>query len=140
MSAGVIRIVIGIVLLAHGIGHVLGALPAFGVSLTAQHGIKSWLVTKALGEGVSRVLAVLLFGLALLAFLAAGLALLDIVFPLATWSRYAVAAALLSMLALLVFPRGFPTLFPNVIGALALDAAVLITVWWAHWPAALLGL
>jgi hypothetical protein len=51
--------------------------------------------------------------------------------------NWAVWASILSIAALLLFPKGFPTVIPNVIGALLVDAAVLIMMWWQNWPAAL---
>jgi hypothetical protein len=135
MSPNLLRILIAILLLAHGIGHVLGILAGFGVQFTPHHNAQSWLLTKLLGEGISKVIAMILFAGALIAFAASGLALFKVVLPFSAWSQYALIAAILSTVSLALFPRAFPTIFPNVIGALAVNAAVLVSVLWVHWPA-----
>jgi len=140
MSPNLVRILIAIVILAHGIGHVLGVMAGFGVQLTPKHSAQSWLLTKLLGEGISKGIAVILFAVALLAFSASGLALFKFIVPFSAWSQYAVIASILSTVGLALFPRAFPTMFPNVIGALAVNAAVLLSVWWVHLPAELFAL
>jgi len=58
----------------------------------------------------------------------------------ALWQILAMGGALISLLALLLFPRAFPTFIPNFLGAVIVDAAVLMALLWLRWPSALLDL
>ena len=40
-----------------------------------------------------------------------------------------VIAAVVSIFALAVFPKAFPLVFPNYVGAMAVNAGVLVSVW-----------
>ena len=50
MSDSIWRIIIAIVLIAHGLGHGLGMLAAAGVKLSPTHSPDSWLFTRLLGD------------------------------------------------------------------------------------------
>ena len=53
MSISTIRTLIAIVLIAHGLGHALGILAAMGITLSKNHSLYSWLLTKFTGQSVS---------------------------------------------------------------------------------------
>lgn len=137
MSSGTIRIITAIVFVGHGIGHALGLWAALGRALTEYHSSHSWLLSRLLGETISRGIMFVFFLAGLVGFVGAGLGLLDWLVSSDVWLDWAVWASIFSIVALVLFPKGFPTLFPNVIGALVVDAVVLIFVWRQHWPAAL---
>ncbi|MGD8602976.1 MAG: hypothetical protein PVF49_00240 [Anaerolineales bacterium] len=137
MSSDIVRLIVAVVFIGHGIGHGLGIWAALGNSLTKYHSSSSWLLGRLLGERISRVFMLLLFLAAMVGFVGAGLGLFDWLVSSHVWLNWAVWASILSIAALLLFPKGFPTVIPNVIGALLVDAAVLIMMWWQNWPAAL---
>ena len=139
MSTSTLRIIIAIVLIGHGIGHVLGVLAAFGVKLTPTHSAKSWLLTGALGEMVSRGLAFVIFLAATLGFIAAGLGMFGWLVPESLWQQLAIWASVISLVGLILFINAFPTFFPNWIGANAVNVAVLVLLLLAHWPPKIVG-
>jgi len=138
MSTSTLRIVIAIVLIAHGLGHALGLLPLAGIRLSRTHAGASWLLGDALGVDVPRALAGFLWTSALATFVGAGLALLGWLGPRTDWETLALVAAALSLVTILLFWQGLPFLFPNKIGALAMDLAVLASLVWFRWPPELL--
>lgn len=137
MSSGLIKIVAAVVLIAHGIGHVLGLWAAIGKSMTETQSSRSWLLSPVLGGTIPQIIMFILFLAALIGFIGAGLGIFDWLVPADRWLDWAVWASFLSIAALVLFPRGFPTLFPNVIGALLVDVVVLVFMWRQHWPSAL---
>jgi hypothetical protein len=134
MSLPTLRILIAVVLIAHGLGHALGMMSAAGLELTQFHSSKSWLRTGILGSKAGRVIEFLIFISALLGFAGGGLGLLGWQVPQEMWQQLTVVAAILSLVGLVLFPHAFPTLFPNVAGALAVDIAVLVCLLWLKWP------
>jgi hypothetical protein len=123
------RLVIGIVLILHGIGHALGLVALTSLGSDSWHA-RSWLFDDSTARAVSAVLWAVL----LVAFVVAGLALLEIGFPESWWKPTAVVAAAGSLVALALFWNAFPVLFPNKIGAIAVNAVVLIGILVTDWP------
>ena len=129
------RLWIGIVLILHGVGHLLGVLaltPLGGENWNAR----SWLLTDSVGEAPAKAISTVLWVIGLVLFVVAGLALLQIGFPESWWKPVAAAGALLSFIALTLFWNAFPVLFPNKIGAIAVNLTVLIGVLISDWPTA----
>jgi hypothetical protein len=126
-----VRIVIAVALLAHGIGHSMGLLGVFKVATInpAWNG-DSWLLSGVVGTSASQALGVVLWGVAMIGF-----ALLAAVtlgwLPAAWWPPIAVVSALASLLGVLVFPVAFPAF--SVVGAVAVDLAVLAAALYLHW-------
>lgn len=71
---------------------------------------------------------------AMIGFVGAGLGLLGTVVPKELWRSLAVIAAVISLVALALFPNAFPALL-NKMGAIIIDVAVLATLC-VHWPMA----
>jgi hypothetical protein len=129
-----IKTAIGLVLLAHGIGHSMGLLQVFKVATVNPewHG-DSWLLTGLAGTTVAQAIGVVAWTTAMVGFIA----LAGVVFgtlPSAWWEPVAIASALASLAGLLLFPLAFPTF--STLGALAVDMAVVIAVGWYHWAPA----
>jgi hypothetical protein len=120
---------IGIVLILHGIGHALGiiALSSLG---SESWNARSWLFD----DSPARVISVVMWVACIVTFVVAGLALLEVGFPEGWWKPVAVAGAFVSLSALALFWNAFPVLFPNKIGAIAVDLAVIVGVLFADWP------
>lgn len=129
------RLWIGIVLLLHGIGHLLGVLAV--TSLGPENwNARSWLLTDTIGEGPSKVLSTVLWALCLILIVAGGLALLEVGLGESLWKPLIVTGSVLSLVTLAIFWNGFPVLFPNKIGAIAVDVVALVGILMADWPSA----
>ena len=121
MSAQVVRILIAGALFVHGVGHTLGFwMPA-----------RSWLFPNA-PESTLRVISSILWILATFGFLASLLGFLGFIVPTTWWRSLAVVFAIVSMLGLGLFWNTWPVF--NLIGALSMNIAVLVTQLILHWP------
>lgn len=127
------RLWIGIVIILHGIGHILGVFALTSLGGDNWNG-RSWLLTDAMGETPTRVLSVILWVGCCVAFIVAGLALLEVGFPEDWWKPVAVTAAFVSLATLALFWNAFPALFPNKIGAIAVNLVLIVGVLMADWP------
>jgi hypothetical protein len=134
MSPIVVRYIIAFVLFVHGIGHVMAFFPAFGISSTETWHARSWLLTNLIGESASRVILVILFGAALLGFVGAALALMGWLVPHDAWRTLSIVSAVISLIAIVLYWNAFVALFPNKIGALTVDIAVLVCLLFLNWP------
>ena len=128
-----LQLIIGVVLIAHGIGHVLGYFPVMGWASAEGWSGDSWLLTAPIGTTGANAIALVLWTVPLVGFTLAGLGVLGIAVP-ATWIRpLAVLAAVVSIAGVILFWNAFPTM-TNRIGALVIDVIVLWAVLVAHWP------
>ena len=125
MSASTIRLITGLVLIVHGIGHVMALLPALNITSTKTWHYRSWLLGGMLGDTISRLLVILLFGAAMLGFIAAGLGLFGWLVPHSAWQNLAIISAVISLVALALFWNAFVALFPNKIGSIVVNIATL---------------
>ena len=123
----VTTLVAGGIVGAHGIGHVLGWLPALGLARFEGVSGRSW-VFGQLGEGIERVAGGLLFALPTVGFAAVAAGLLSG----QPWLRgVAVASAAVSVVATAAFPRALPT--SSTVGSVLVNAAVLVVVLGTSW-------
>lgn len=125
MSDSLWGVIIAVILIAHGLGHGLGMLAAVGVKLSPTHASYSWLFTRLLGDTGARVIGFVIWLLALVGFVGAGLGLLGWVVPPESWPEWAMAASAISLGCLAFFWDGLPFFFPNKIGVIVVDVAVL---------------
>jgi hypothetical protein len=128
-----LRIVIGLVLLAHGIGHSMGLLGMFKVATVnpAWSG-DSWLLSGT-GPTLSHAVGLVIWTVSMVGFAA----LAGIVFgwlPDTWWQPLAVVSSIASLAGVLFFPVAFPTF--STIGAVAVDVVVLAATLWYHWTPA----
>jgi hypothetical protein len=130
MSVGIWHIVLALVILAHGVGHALFLAPCLGIANWGQSA-HSWLLTKPLGDTLTRVIGSLLWLAVVAGFVAAAVGILG---QYAWWRTLAVGAAGLSLLALALFLNGRPG--GPVLSAALMDIAILVALLWAHWPSA----
>jgi hypothetical protein len=136
MSTSTLRVVLAVVLIAHGLGHALGMLSTAGLKLSDTHAPNSWLFTPLLGGTPARVVGFVFWLAALLTFVGAGLALAGWAVPRPWWHSLAIAASVTSLAALVLYWHGLPFFFPNKVGVVAVDLAVLYSRLWLHWPTA----
>lgn len=130
MDAGMIRIIGAGVLAAHGLGHVLGWMPALGVATFEGVSSRSWALTPAAGEGVARLFGGVLFLVPMAGFLVAAAGLLT---GQAWWRQVAVGSATISLLATALYPQAFTT--GSTVGSVAVNLVVLYGVLVAGWGA-----
>lgn len=128
MSGDVLRSVIGLAVLAHGIGHVL-FMPFLNGTLRLQADGHSWILSGVLGDGATKGLATLVAAVAGALFIAAGVGVLG---QTAWWRQLAVIAAAASLAVIVVMWDGVPT--SSAFFALVFDVVVLAALLFAHWP------
>jgi hypothetical protein len=125
------RIVIALVLLAHGIGHSMGLLQVFKVaSVNPNWHEDSWILSGLVGTTATQAAGVVLWTLAIVGFAGAAGAVVGWV-PAGWWQPLAILSAVASIAGLLFFPIAFPAF--STIGAFVVDAAVLVAVLWSRW-------
>lgn len=134
MTVSTFGIIVAVVLFAHGIGHTMALIPILGLGGTETWNARSWLLTGLLGDTFSRVIGFILFTAALIGFIGAALAVMDWLVPHDWWQTLAIVSAVISLVAVVLFWNAFVMLFPNKIGAIAVNAAVLIGLLVANWP------
>lgn len=134
MSSTTLRLIIALVLFVHGIGHVMGIMPMMGLSTIETWNARSWLLTSLLGDTITRVIGFIIFAAAMIGFIGAALGLMDWLVPHEWWRMLAIVSAVISLVAIALFWNAFVTFFPNKLGAIAVNAAVLIGLLIADWP------
>jgi hypothetical protein len=112
----------------------MGILPALQVGNVKGWNSHSWLLTPLIGETASRILSIILFVVALVGFVASALALLGWLVPHEWWRALAVVSAVISIVTIVLFWNAFVALFPNKVGALGVDIAVLVCLLVVNWP------
>lgn len=139
MSDQTLNLIIAAALLLHGLGHggALGALIWIarrpGADTGGWRAARSWLLPSLAPPSATR-LASTFWVLALIGFVAAGLAFLGILLPGAVWIPLAIVAALVSILGIVLFIGTWPAF--NTVAALAMDLAVLVALLALRWPSA----
>jgi hypothetical protein len=131
MDAGIARLAVAGVLGAHGIGHALGWMPAWGIAKFEGMSSHSWLVSGFAGESAARLLAGAIFLVPTVGFIAAAAGLLT---GQPWWRQAAVASATTSILCTALFPQAFTT--SSTVGSVAVDIAVLIGILVMGWGGA----
>ncbi len=133
MSPTSMRNVIGIIIFVHGIGHFQGVMSSLGLFNNDVWNPKSWLFDKLLGDRNSRYLALVLWGLSVLGFMAAGFAFLGIGIPHETWRTLMIMAAIPSSLGIIFYWNSLSRIL-NKLGAIGVNAWILIGLLLMNWP------
>ena len=145
MSGTTLRATIAVVLLFHGVGHLMGLVPGFrlfgaggesGPGWLRGWSSYSWMLTAPLGDLAARIASIMLYGIAFVGFTGAGMALLGWLVPPVWWRSLAIVSAVVSLVAVMFFWQAFIYFFPHKVGAIGVNVAVLICLLWTHWPAA----
>ena len=131
------KIVVGLVLLAHGIGHSMGLLQIFKVaSVNPQWHGDSWILTGVAGPSVTQAVGAILWTVAIVGFAAVAGVVVGWL-PAEWWQPLAIVSSVVSLVGVVFFPIAFP-LF-STIGAVAVDVVVLAAVLWLNWVPSDLG-
>ncbi|HRL14685.1 MAG TPA: hypothetical protein PKX07_22575 [Aggregatilineales bacterium] len=120
-----LRIILALVIGAHGIGHILFLIPLLGIAEWGQPQ-RSWLLT---GESAARVIGGALWVVVILAF---GAAVIGLLGQQGWWRTAAVIGAVISMIGLVLFwtmPVSAPVISALVFNLLVLGALLIV-----HWP------
>lgn len=133
MSPKTLRTILAIFLFVHAIGHIQGIVASLGVIKSETWNIRSWLFDGLLGEKASRTLALILFMIIVLGFLATAFSLLGIGIPHDAWRTLAVIFAVPSIITLVAYWHAFAMFF-NKIGAIGVNGWILIGLLIMHWP------
>jgi len=129
-----LKLIIGLVLIAHGIGHVLGLFPIAGWAKADGWTADSWVLSGPVGVSATHALGAVLWIVALVGFVVAGVGVLGFAVP-AAWIRpAAVIASVASLIAIGLFWDALPSM-TSKIGAIGVDLVVLWAVVIGHWPA-----
>jgi hypothetical protein len=122
-----VGLVAGAVLGAHGTGHVLGWLPAWGLASFQQVSRKSWALDPLVGQRISEAVAGALYLVPTIGFLAAAIALAT---GQPWWREVAVLSAIGSLVASALFPTALPP--SSLVGATAVNLVVLGLAAWGE--------
>jgi hypothetical protein len=126
-----LKVIIALVLLAHGIGHSMGLLQVFKVAtVNPQWQGDSWLLGAGAGTAASQFVGVALWSLAIVGFAALAAVVMGWL-PEDWFGTLAIASSLVSLAGLLLFPVAFPVM--STVGALVVNVAVLAAVLWYQW-------
>lgn len=134
MNSSTLRTIIAIVLFIHAIGHVQGVLVSLGIFGSEKWNAQSWLFDGILGEKGSRMLAFVLWGITVLGFFVTAFAFLGIGIPHDWWRTLAIIFAVISTVTMIFYWNSFASLFPNKIGSLAVNLAILVGLVFLNWP------
>lgn len=133
MSPKIIRTIIAVFLFVHAIGHIQGIVASIGVLKSETWHVNSWLFDGLLGERGSRILALILFAICVLGFLATAFSFIGIGIPHTYWRTLAVIFAFPSVLTLVAYWNAFAMFF-NKVGAIGMNAWILIGLMLMKWP------
>jgi hypothetical protein len=133
MSSTTFRNIVALFLFIHAIGHFQGVLVSVGVFSTETWHARSWLLDGLIGAKASQMLAVALWVISFVGFLGTALAFLGIGLPHEWWRTMAVIFAVPSLLGVILYWNSFAMFF-NKVGALGINAAILIGLLILDWP------
>ena len=133
MTPKTLRTIIAIFLFVHAIGHIQGIVASLGVIKTETWNVRSWLFDDLLGEKGSRILAMILFAVCVLGFLATAFSFLGVGLPHELWRTLAIIFAVPSVLGLVAYWNAFAQFF-NKIGAIGVNGWILIGLLLLNWP------
>ena len=126
-----LKLVIALVLLAHGIGHSMGIIGVARIAtVNPEWRGDSWLLTGLAGGTLTNVVGVALWSLAIAGFAALAAVVVGWL-PEAWFQPLAIGSSVVSLVGVLFFPMAFPAM--STLGAVVVDVAVLVAVLWMHW-------
>jgi hypothetical protein len=130
MDSGVVRLLVAGVIGAHGFGHVLGWLPAWGIARFEGVSSHSWLLSTVGSDSLARLAAGILFLVPTIGLLVAAVGLWT---GQPWWRTVAVCSAAVSLAATGLFPQAFTT--GSTVGSVVVNLAILVGILVAGWGA-----
>lgn len=128
MSGGTWRTILALMVMAHGVGHVLLLAPCLGIAQWGQS-VHSWVLNDTLGDTLTRLIGSFLWLAVVAGFAAAGVGLIG---QRTWWRTLAVVSAGVSLFALALFANGIDA--QPLLSAGLMDVAVLVALLWMRWP------
>jgi hypothetical protein len=135
MSTKAIQIIVPLVIILHGVGHIMGILTATNVISTDTWNSRSWLLTNTLGDTPARMIALVLWIVTVVGFIAAGAGAFGWPPTAGSWRTITVVMAIVSLVTLAVYWNAFAVLIPNKVGSIAVNVAALVCILSMNWPA-----
>lgn len=137
MPDSIVKLIIAGVLLVHGLGHIGPIGVYIWVKLKPGDNTSAWLPARSwlfpsMPSAAATALASTCWVLSLIGFVAAALSFWGILVPGEAWRQLAVGSAIPSILGIVLFFGTWPMF--NTLAALGVNAAVLVTQLWLHWP------
>jgi hypothetical protein len=129
----ILRIAGAVLMFLHGFGHVQGVIAGLGHATVEGHHPRSWLLTPLTGETTAKILVVIIYAACMALWMAAALSLVGLLVPHELWRTLTTAAAIISIIAVLLFWNALMLPF-NRIAALVVDLGALVALYWLHWP------
>ena len=124
-----LNLALGVVLVAHGIGHVLFLAPALRLVDWAGQSSQSWLLSDVLGDPLTRAVAAVGWAAATILFLVGAFGFM---IRVDWWRPVLLAGAIVSLAAIVVMWDGIAT--SNGLMAAAVDVVVIGAIAWASRP------
>lgn len=137
MSDQMLRLVVGGVLLLHGLGHggALGALAWIqfrpGTATGRWTPARAWAAPSLSGDSATAI-ASAFWVVSLVGFVVAARSFWGILVPSGWWQPVGVTSAVVSIVGIVLFFGTWPMF--NTFAALAVNVAVLVAVLWLGWP------
>jgi hypothetical protein len=126
-----LKTIVAILLILHGLVHGILAMvpnPNAPDAGFATFFSRSWLLTGlGFSESAGKPMALILAAVATIGFIAAGLALIDILVPFDWWRTLAVVSAVVSLLLLVIFWNTY------LIIGVVIDVVILATTQFTNW-------
>jgi hypothetical protein len=135
MTDTTIKLIVFIMILIHGIGHIQGVIASFGIKFNKSTTFISWAL-KSLSGNTNKYLCLLLYlSTAILGMLGA-LSFYELIVPHSVWQLLLILTAITSSIGLVLFPKVLAMLF-NKLGAIAVNLIIFYSlVFDGDWPAA----
>lgn len=126
-----LNLIVAVVLFAHGVGHIMAPMQIARIA-TVNPGWAgdSWLLSGPMGSTLTHVVAIVLWLLALVGFILLAAVVIGWL-PASWWMPLAIGSSVVSLVAIALFPLAIPT--ASVVGAVAVDVAVLVAAIWLQW-------
>ena len=136
MSPKTVKLLVFLVLLIHGIGHLQGVVSSLGLKFHSSTSNSSWLLG-GMNKNLNRLVCFLLYLLSAMFGILAALSFKDILLPEAMWEQLALLTAFLSAASIILFPKALAMFF-NKAGAIAVNGIIFYSITFrGHWPAIL---
>lgn len=133
MNPRTLQIAYPIVLALHGIGHVMGIVPAVGLFSTERWHAGSWLLTPLFGDSLTRLVGIAVWIMTTIGFLIAGAGALGWAPAQDFWRGLAIVMAIVSLVAVVIFWNSFAATH-NKLGAIAVNLIVIVGLLVLDWP------
>lgn len=133
MNKQTVKLLVFIVMLVHGIGHLQGVVGSLGVKFKKSSSNVSWLL-KNNGESLNKYTCLSLYLVSSVLGIFAALSFKSVLIPHSAWQPLMLITAIISSIALILFPRSLAMFF-NKVGAIAVNLITYYSLMFnGEWP------